>query len=705
MIIGCTVALALSIVAIVQLTEPTATPLVAQIQHPPTGFKLRPGERSSVRIRVGGGTTNSVRWELSLQRSSTADAEVIGVGEGGVGDEAVAELVADDLVTGESYALLLTASDGHSVSRAKAEILLADPQYSLIPLEEGNLGQLRAGIYGIDTRGTRLLYAGPPADPMQLLLLDRTSGRREVLRLRVGSTEGARLSGDGSRLFYYGIFPPPAGPPPQGDLALGFLDLGTTGLFIIDRDASAFFSTDARGRRVAFQGIAANTMQYFLYDEASGAHRQLTDDPDAIRRFGRIGSTDCPQILGTRPFISADGSTVVIITSATLGLAPPDEAVGCRVFAYDVEGNQWRQVAALPRELVVDVPALSADGRWLSFTVRSRPPRFAPVAVLLNVETGELHDPAVDVGLFVTFDAVVTGDGQGLVISSQADLDPRVGNADRNLELFYYDLAARTFTQITETVGGIGTTPGGCPSYRPFVNRDGGVATFYFVSPPIERCQLDGPMRHERDGFMFRFVRALRVRPGNRGPVFERPPDQRVAAGDTLTLSFTATDPDGDPISFFAQVKDGTDVPPGSEITDHHDGTATFHWPTRPENAGEWVLRVAAFDEGGGEVFHDVTISVVGQGPPLATATPTARSTFSATATLSPTLLPPVAEPCPGDCDGNREVGVDELVVGTQIVLGKTSMHVCPAAACRDMEAVTIDCLLRAVNAALEGCP
>lgn len=456
-------------------------------------------------------------------------------------------------------------------------------------------------------------------------------------------------------------------------------------------------------------------MQYFLYDEASGARRQLTDDPEAIRRFSRINDNDCPQILGTRPFISADGSTVVIITSATLGLAPPDEAVGCRVFAYEVEGDRWRQVAALPRGLVASKPALSNDGRWLSFTASLD--RIYPSAVLVDVESGEVYDPAVDVGLFVTFDAVVTGDGQGIVISTQADLDPRVGNADHNLELFYYDRAARTFNQITETVGGVGATPNGCESYEPVVNHDGSVVViggFYLLS--VERCHLDGPQRNERDGLILTAVRAVRRRPGNRGPVFERPAEQRVRAGDTLTLSFTATDPDGDPISFFAQVKDGTDVPPGSRITDHHDGTATFRWPTRPENAGQWVLRVAAFDEGGGEVFHDVAISVVGQGPPLATATPTVRptrptATPSAGNTPSPTTTlprpspPPAAEPCPGDCDGNRQVGVDELVASTQIALGRTSIEVCPAAACPGTNAVTIDCLLRAVSAALGGCP
>jgi hypothetical protein len=299
-----------------------------------------------------------------------------------------------------------------------------------------------------------------------------------------------------------------------------------------------------------------------------------------------------------------------------------------------------------------------------------------------------LQDPVVDVGPYVTFDSVVTGDGRGIIISTQADLDPRVGNADHNLELFHYDFAARTFRQITETLGGIGSRPGECPSYRPFVSTDGSVATFFFHRFSVERCQLDGPMRHERDGFVFSFVRAVRRRAGNRGPVFDAIPEQRVVVGDTLTLDLAAEDPDGDPISFFAQVKDGEDVPPGSVITDHHDGTATFTWPTRPEHAGTTVLRVAAFDEGGGEVFHDVEITVVGNDRPTALPTPLA--------TVSPAA-------CTGDCNGDGQVTVDELLVSTSIALGRTAVTDCPAA-CNGGQ-VSIDCLTRAVGNAIGGCP
>ncbi|HUI26835.1 MAG TPA: hypothetical protein VL403_12195, partial [Candidatus Kryptonia bacterium] len=161
----------------------------------------------------------------------------------------------------------------------------------------------------------------------------------------------------------------------------------------------------------------------------------------------------------------------------------------------------------------------------------------------------------------------------------------------------------------------------------------------------------------------------------NQPVVFDAPQDQQVVAGQTLTLDFTARDPDGDPISYFAQVKDGTDVPPGSVITDHYDGTATFSWPTGPENVGTTVLRVAAFDEGGGEVFHDITL----------------------------TVLPHAPAPCVGDCDGDGRVSVGELVAGVNIALGTASLDTCRAAS-TDGTSVAVSDLVAAVGHALNGC-
>lgn len=60
---------------------------------------------------------------------------------------------------------------------------------------------------------------------------------------------------------------------------------------------------------------------------------------------------------------------------------------------------------------------------------------------------------------------------------------------------------------------------------------------------------------------------------------------------------------------------------------------------------------------------------------------------------------------CGGDCDRDRTVAVNELVTGVNIVLGASTVEQCPAFDCNEDGNVTVTCLVRAVNSALDGCP
>jgi hypothetical protein len=644
----------------------TASSPVVQILTPDSGVKLHRGQAVPVTIQVQGAA--GVTWSLTLAQAADTPT-TIASGTGTVQGAIVARIVPASLVAGAPYTLTLAATGATgATASAVATFSVPDRQYTLIPLEEGNLSQRGYRTYAVDEPGNQIIYSSANGDPAPITLLDRRTGKRDVLLVRLNSNEGFKFSGDGSRLFFTGSF--------RHDFyfldGLGYLDLHSRKDTLIVQYASFFFSVDESGRRVAYQAeLQDSTSQYFLYDEEAQEFRQLTSDPAAIV------SGDCPSQFGATPLITADGGTVVMITSATLGIVPPDPAVGCRIFSYDVAAGTFKQIAALPRSLLqVDTPALSGDGRWLSFAAIHTLPTGGSrgIAALMDMQTGVLSAPVVNVGDFTTFDSAVTRDGAGVVISTQADLDPRVGNADHNLELFYFDRVTQQVSQISETRGGIGSTPHSCGPYAPSVSRDGGVLATAFARISVEGCNLDGPQRNEADGFAFGFVRAVRKRPGNADVVLDAVPDQRVVAGDTVTIDLTAHDPDGDPISFFAQAKDGEDVPPGSTITDHHDGTATFAWPTRPADTGDYVLRVAAFDEGGGEMFQDVTISVV----------------------------PHAASSCTGDCNGDQQVTVDELVTGVGIAMGTAPVTACPAY--NSAAAVTVADLVTAVNNALDGC-
>jgi hypothetical protein len=146
----------------------------------------------------------------------------------------------------------------------------------------------------------------------------------------------------------------------------------------------------------------------------------------------------------------------------------------------------------------------------------------------------------------------------------------------------------------------------------------------------------------------------------------------KVVAGETVRLEFSANDPDGDPIYYFAQEVDAMDIPPDSEMIDHRDGTATFQWATTDETVGAWRLRVGAFDEGGGQDFHDVEITI--------------------------------ATPCAGDCNRDGNVTVDEVVTAINVALGLDSLTACTAADEDTNDGVTVDELVSAVDSSIHGC-
>jgi hypothetical protein len=107
-------------------------------------------------------------------------------------------------------------------------------------------------------------------------------------------------------------------------------------------------------------------------------------------------------------------------------------------------------------------------------------------------------------------------------------------------------------------------------------------------------------------------------------------------------------------------------------MIDHRGGTATFEWQTTDESVGMWRLRVAAFDEGGGQDFHDVEITI--------------------------------ATPCAGDCNRDGNVTVDEVVTAINVALGLDSLTACTAADEDTNDGVTVDELVSAVDSSIHGC-
>ena len=85
----------------------------------------------------------------------------------------------------------------------------------------------------------------------------------------------------------------------------------------------------------------------------------------------------------------------------------------------------------------------------------------------------------------------------------------------------------------------------------------------------------------------------------NRAPILDPIGDQSVHLGNTLLISLSASDPDGDRLIFgFFRVLSGAEFPSGVDFTDSGDGAAQFSWtPTQP---GEFGVRFSVLDFTGG---------------------------------------------------------------------------------------------------------
>lgn len=415
-----------------------------------------------------------------------------------------------------------------------------------------------------------------------------------------------------------------------------------------------------------------------LLDSQSGLRRQITD------RLVHPRQTPCTGQLGVPPVVSADGSVVVFVAPSPIRASDEARTTNCRVWVYDVADGEIRLVAEIPEVGRVRRPAVDGEGRWYSFALTKTRPGGGTVTkpALLDLNSGTLIESITGDDLrYPGFDAVVTVDGKRIVLSSMADLDPDVGNTDHNMETFAYDIDARTFTQMTDTTGGVEPGVSGlCAAHTPEVSGSGDVVVMtYYSNDPSDTCIYLRPPRHNSTGMYYPFARIVPKRAGKHPPTLTGLPALvEVRAGEALTLRATGVDTDGDALTFFAQEIDQVELPRGAVIEDHYDGSASFRWQPRLEQAGEYVVRFALFDEGGGETLHDVRIRVAGGGGEGA---------------------------CAGDCDGDGQVVIDEVVRAVELALGGQPAVRCAAADSDGDGQVTVDELIAAAGAALRGCP
>src|SRR5262249_50117501 len=87
--------------------------------------------------------------------------------------------------------------------------------------------------------------------------------------------------------------------------------------------------------------------------------------------------------------------------------------------------------------------------------------------------------------------------------------------------------------------------------------------------------------------------------------------------------------------------------------------------------------------------------------PTPSTATTNTPSTYTPMPSATTTITETIPPACLGDCNGDRRVGVDELVALVDLVLGQS--EACPRGVPAGA-AVDVSLVVTAVNHALNGC-
>ena len=241
-----------------------------------------------------------------------------------------------------------------------------------------------------------------------------------------------------------------------------------------------------RGSRFAARTLTARTMAVGIV-VAGGVVLTATPSAAAVTpcdwtRIDAMENSDAGE-----ETITTDGSLVMFSSSNDIaGLNPEQDA---EVFLYDVEADEITKLteanAFTPAERVGPA-AMAEDGSTVAYVEWGDDP-----AQLRLIDLETMDDTAVvqvGEGPFESTEAIdISDDGQVVAFATYADL---VGdNADGNLEVYRYDVAADDLQQVTDTTGAVEN--GG---FRGPVRLDGDGNRLFFASNADRDDPSDGAL-------------------------------------------------------------------------------------------------------------------------------------------------------------------------------------------------------------------
>lgn len=220
-------------------------------------------------------------------------------------------------------------------------------------------------------------------------------------------------------------------------------------------------SINSDGTRIAFTSYADHVgqnpdrnLEIFLYDIDLGMI-QITS---SVTAYPYLGSTE--------PSISGDGETIVFSSSADLVGMNPD--LRAELFIFNVVSGTLKQITSSEPFSSIDAD-ISANGAAVAFSSRSNLTGENPDGInqifLFDVVTETLRQ--ISHATQGATSPTVNFDGTLIAFLSSDDLTGE--NADRNREIFIFDVVSDGTRQVTNTIGGSSC----CSSGYPAISDDG----------------------------------------------------------------------------------------------------------------------------------------------------------------------------------------------------------------------------------------
>lgn len=337
------------------------------------------------------------------------------------------------------------------------------------------------------------LAEGDTNNPHDVFVHDRETGVTERVSIAPDGSQsnqaswGSALSADGRHVAFTAIYDPPDGNEHR-QVYVRDLESRATTLISVAPDGTpgndqsgGRLGISASGHLVVFESLANNLVSddtnkandIFVHDRLSGKTRRVSVSSDGTQAdFDSFG-----------PAISADGRFVVF-TSLASNLVPGDTPDASDVFIHEMATGQTSRVSAPLEGLYGNSePAISADGRWITFVRHYAGPgpditedtyniflvdRATGVESLISVNSaGEASNLSSSI-------PAISGDGRYIAFHS-LDSNLVAGDMNSDYDIFVYDRESGETRPVSANDNG---EQGNGQSFYVDISSDGRVIAF-----------------------------------------------------------------------------------------------------------------------------------------------------------------------------------------------------------------------------------